>query len=128
MRDPRAAPPQEQRFGGPPGGPRDPRDPRADRGPPDRFHKGPGQSPQQQWGPPQGGPPRGPNGSGNLPPGQVRPPGPGAPPVSVAPVVPTSGPEISAQDQEKVKPLFYSFYSVRWPFSKFQDGANYPIA
>ncbi|KXJ24390.1 cleavage stimulation factor subunit 2 [Exaiptasia diaphana] len=102
MRDPRGGPPPpEQRYGGP-GGPRDPRDPRSDRGPPDRFHKGPQHSPQQQWGPPQGGPPRGPNGPGpSGPPGNIRPPGPGGPPVSSAPNVPASGPDISAQDQEK---------------------------
>ena len=48
--DPRGGPPDQGRFG-------PSRDPRGDRGGPGqepRF-QGPGQSPQQQWGPPQGG-------------------------------------------------------------------------
>ena len=55
-RDPRGPPP-EQRFG-PPGGPRDPRSDRGPSGPPnDGRFSGPVHSPQQQWGPNQGGPP-----------------------------------------------------------------------
>ncbi|XP_031549422.1 cleavage stimulation factor subunit 2-like [Actinia tenebrosa] len=106
MRDPRGPPPHEQRYGGPgPGGPRDPRDPRADRGPPERFHKGPNHSPQQQWGPPQGGPPpRGQPGPGPV--GMARPPGPGqggpgGPPNPSPPNVTGPPADISAQDQEK---------------------------
>lgn len=60
-RDPRGPPP-DQRFGG--GGPRDPRAERGPPGPPsDGRFSGPAHSPQQQWGPNQGGPPpRGPPG------------------------------------------------------------------
>ena len=63
-RDPRGPPPSEQRFG-PPGGPRDPRGDRGPPGPPsDGRFSGPAHSPQQQWGPNQGGPPpRGPQGN-----------------------------------------------------------------
>ena len=68
-RDPRAGPP-EQRPGGPRfGPPSGPRDPRGDRGqmPSDARFQGPGHSPQQQWGPSQGGAPA----RGPLPAGRV---------------------------------------------------------
>ena len=68
-RDPRGPPP-DQRFGAP-SGPRDPRSERGAPGPPgppnDGRFSGPVHSPQQQWGPNQGGPPpRGPPGENNV--------------------------------------------------------------